>query len=94
MTQRAVVHIRHTFEGDALRINAKRVSLLQVVIHQCHQQVVGTGDGMKVPGEVQVDFIHGQHLRVATTGGPALHPEAWAHRRFTQGDHGFTSGSR
>ncbi len=93
VAQRPVVHVHRAFEGDAPRINAQGISLVQVVVDQCHQQVVRAGYGMEIPGEMQVDLIHRKHLRLAAAGGPTLHAETRAHGGFTQGDHGFRSRS-
>ena len=48
------------------------------------QQVVGRADGVEVAGEVQVDVLHGDDLRVAAAGGAALDAEHRAEGRLTQ----------
>jgi hypothetical protein len=48
---------------------------LEVVVDERGEQVVGLLDGAEVAGEVQVDVLHGHHLRVAATGRAALHAE-------------------
>ncbi len=92
VAQRAVVHVDDALEGDAPRVYAQSVALVQVVVHQRHEQVVGAGDGMEVTGEVHVDFIHGQHLGVTASGGTALHPEDGAQGWLAQGNHGRGAG--
>ena len=84
VAQRAVVHVEHAFEGDAARVDAERVALLQVVVeHRCEQVVCG-GDGREVTGEVKVDVRHRVELGAPSAGGPALHPEDGPHARLTQ----------
>ena len=39
------------------------------------QQIVGGRDCVDVPGEVEVELVHGDDLRVAPTSSPALDPE-------------------
>ncbi len=62
--------------------------LVEVVVHNCSQQVVRSGDGMQIAGEVEIDILHGQHLRVATSCSPALEAHARAQRGFSYGHHG------
>lgn len=45
-------------------------------------------DGVEVPGEVEVDVLHGDHLGIAASGGPALHAEHRPQGRLPQGGHG------
>ena len=44
---------------------------------------------MEIAGEMEVDVLHRQDLRVAAAGGAALDAEAGAEAGFAQGDHGF-----
>ena len=46
--------------------------MMDVVINEGCQQVVGNADGMKVTSEVEVDVLHGYHLSVTTTSSSAL----------------------
>ena len=46
---------------------------------------------MEVPGEVQVDTFHGDHLGVSAARGATFHPKDRAKRWLAQGDHGFGS---
>jgi hypothetical protein len=86
VAQRAVVHVHHPLPGDAPHVEAERVAVVDVVVDQRREQVVGERDGVEVPGEVQVDVLHGHHLRVAAAGGAALHPEHRAERGLAQAD--------
>ena len=60
------------------------VALLNMVVEHSSQQVVGGADGMKVPGKVEVNILHGHHLSIAAAGSAALDPENRAEGRFTQ----------
>ena len=46
--------------------------MVNVVINEGRQQVVGNTDGMKVTSEVEVDVLHGHNLSVSTTSSSAL----------------------
>src|SRR5699024_9616962 len=68
-------------------VDAEFVAVVDVVIHQCAQQVVGRGDRVEVAGEVEVDAFHRDHLGVTATGGPAFHAEDRSQGWFAQCDH-------
>ena len=70
--QLAVVHIYTALPGDAARVNAKGVAVMDMVIHHGGQQVVGRADGVQIAREVQVDVLHGHHLGIAAARGAAL----------------------
>ncbi len=43
------------------------------------QEIVGGGHGVDVPGQMQVEVLHGNDLGIAPARGPALDPERRAH---------------
>ena len=88
VAQGAVVHIHAAFKEDAARVDAQLVALLQMVVQNGAQQVVGRGDGVHVAGEVQIDVLHRDHLRIAAAGSAALDAEYRAQRWLAQGDDG------
>ena len=63
--------------------------LVDIVVEQGTDGVVGRGHGMEVTGEVQVDFLHRQHLCIAATGSTSLDSETGSERRFPQGHGGL-----
>ena len=81
----AVVHIDAALPGDAARVDAERIALLNMVVQHRGQQVVCRADGVKVAGEMQVDVLHRHDLGIAAAGGAALDAEDRAERRLTQG---------
>ena len=82
----AVVHIQAALEEDAAGIDAQHIALLDVVVDEGAEQVVGSGDGMHIPGEVEVDVLHGYNLGVAAAGSAALDTEHRAEGGLAQGD--------
>ena len=46
--------------------------MVDVVVNEGRQQVVGNTDGMKVTSEVEVDVLHRHHLSVTTTSSSAF----------------------
>ena len=64
-TKRPVVHVHRARPRDSAGIEAECIALMQVIVEHCRQQIVRGRDGVKVPGEVEVDLVHGKHLRVA-----------------------------
>ncbi len=85
VAQRAVVQVDAAAPEDAARVDAQGVALLQVVVDQGGEQVVGRGDGVEVAVEMQVDVLPGLDPRKAAAGGAALHAEDRAERRLAQG---------
>ena len=83
--QLAVVHVDDALPGDAARVDAKVVTLLDVVVEHRGEKVVGRADGVEVAREVQVNVLHGHHLGVATAGGAALDAKHGTQRRLAQG---------
>ena len=84
VAQLPVVDIQATPPGDAAGVDAKRVALRDVVVDQRGEQVVGRANGVQIPGEMQVDVLHGNHLRPAAARGAALDAEHRPERRFAQ----------
>ena len=89
VAQRAVVHIHDTGENDAARIDAEHIALLHVVVEHGAEQIVRRGDRVHVAGEVQIDVLHRNDLRVAAACRAALDAEYRAERRLAQRDHGL-----
>ena len=57
----------------------------ELVVDDRRQQVVRGGDGVDVPGEVEVDVPHGVHLGVAPSGGPSFDSEGGSDRGLPEG---------
>jgi hypothetical protein len=74
-----------------LRVYVEGVAVIEVIADHGRQHVVGGGDGVEIAGEVQVELLHGQHLRVSCACGSALDPEGRAHRGLAQREHGRPS---
>ena len=87
--QAAVVHVEHAAPDDFLESKSVGLMLVEVVVEEGGNHVVGRGDGVEVAREVEVDFLHGEHLGISASGRTALHAEAGAERRFAQGDDSF-----
>ena len=93
MAELTVVHVDHPFPGDATRIDAQLIAVMDVVVNQGCKQVVGNPNGMEVSGKVKVDIFHWNHLGVPATGSSTLDPKDRAKRRLAQGNDGFFTNS-
>ena len=71
--QRAVIHIHDTAPHNAARIKAKAVAVVNMVVHERGQQIVGQRNGVEVAGKVQVDVLHRHHLGVAAASSATFH---------------------
>ena len=92
LAQGAVVQVEDARPEDPLGVDAELVALLEGVVHHGREQVVRAGDCVQVPGEVQVDGVHRQHLAVAAARGAALHAEDRTHGRFPDRAAGVGAG--
>ena len=84
----AIVHVHRALPHDATRVDVEGVALLDVVVQHGSDEVVGVLDGVEVTGEVQVDVLHGDHLRVAATSRAALDAKDGAKGGLAQAEHG------
>ncbi len=84
VTKRAIVHVDGALPGDAARVDAQLVALLQVIVQHRGQQRVRRRDRVEIAREVQVDVFHGHDLRVAATGRAALDAEHRAQAGLAQ----------
>src|SRR5204863_1016442 len=73
--QRTVVDVDAPAPAHGQRVDSELVAVQDVRFEHRRQQVVRGADRMDVAGEVQVEILHRQHLRVATAGRAALDPE-------------------
>ena len=89
VAQLPVVHVHTAFPGDLFHINPQGVALLNMVVQHGGQQIVGRANGVKVPGKMQVDVLHGHHLSIAAAGSPALESEHRSQRGLPQSNHGL-----
>ena len=80
----AVIHVHCALPGDLLDIDAELVALLYMVVQHGGKEVIGCADGMEVAGEVEVDVLHGNDLRVAAAGRAAFDAEDRAQGRLTE----------
>ena len=86
LPQSPVVHVNHTPPDDAAGVDFQRVAPVDMIVDHRRQQVVGAGDGVEVPGEMKVHFLHRHHLRHTATCRASLHPEIRAQRRLADAD--------
>src|SRR5699024_1686498 len=91
-TQAAVVDVHATAPGDPARVDAELVALLDVVVDEGSEGVVCGGEGVHVAGEVEVDVLHRDDLRVAAAGRATLDAHDWALGRFADRDDGVLPG--
>ncbi len=94
LAQGPVVHVHHAPPHHPSGIDVQGVAGGQVVVDDRREQVVGHADGVEVPREMQVDVLHGHHLRVAPAGGAALDAEAGAQGGLADAEHRLPSQAR
>ena len=73
------------------RVDPERVAVQEVRVEQRREQVVRGPDRVDVAGEVEVQVLHRDDLRVAAAGRAALDPEHRAERGLAQAEHGLAA---
>ena len=89
VTQRAVVHVQAAPPGDRDRIEAEEVPMHEVRVDQRREQVVRGRDRVQIAGEVEVQVLHRDDLRVAAAGSASLDAEDRPERGLAQAEHGL-----
>ena len=65
--------------------------MIDVLVDQRGEQVIGQRDGVGVAREMQFDVFHRHDLRETAAGRAAFHPEHRADQRLAQADDGVAS---
>ena len=88
LAQGPIVHVDDPVPDDPTGVDAARVAMVDIVVEGGGEEIVGGGDGVDIPGEVQVDIFHRRDLGIAAASTAAFHAEAGAQRRLAQTDGG------
>ena len=89
VAQHPVVHIHAALPHHLPGVDPQFVALLDMVVQQGCQQIIGAGNGVKIPGEMKVQILHGHHLGISSPGRPSLNAETRPQRRLPQSDNRF-----
>ena len=81
-SQAPVVHVHDSGPEDRVLVDVQYVSLVEVVVQHCGEEVVRHGDCMQVPCEMQVNLLHRQNLGQPASCRAPLYPEDRAHGRL------------
>ena len=72
-----------------MRIEAENVPVHEVRVDQRREEVVRRRDRVEVAGEVEVQVLHRDHLRVAAARSASLDAEDGPERGLAQAEHGL-----
>ena len=89
IAERAVIHVDDAAPSHAALVDFQLIAPVDMVVDHRRQQIVRRGDGVEVAGEMKVHLLHRHDLRIAATGGTALHAETGAERCLTDADGGL-----
>ena len=89
--QRTVVHIKHSPPKNFFQSETFCLVLIEIIVEQSRNHVMGRGNGVKIPCEMKVNLIHRKHLCISSTGRSSLHSETRTERRFTKSDNRILS---
>ena len=93
LPQRAIIHVKHALPGHSAHINAQRVAMMNMVVEQRGQQIVRERNGAEIAGEMQVDVLHRDDLRIATARRTALHTKHRAKAGFAKAHNRLLTGA-
>ena len=85
----SVVHVEDTPPEDPPRVDLEPVAVVDVVVEEGREEVVGRGHRVKVAREVEVHVVGRDEARAAAAGRPSLHPERRAEGGLAEGDTGL-----
>ncbi len=88
VAQSPVVDVEHATPRHVVQVDPELVAVVEVVVEHGRQEVVGGGDGVHVPGEMEVERLERHRLAVPASRRAALDAEGRAHRRLADGDGG------
>src|SRR6266849_1662644 len=71
---------------ETIERNARVETVIDVVVNERGEQVVGGADRVQITGEMQVDVFHRHDLRIAAAGGAALDAKARPEARLAQAE--------
>ena len=79
VAQRAVINVQNARPRDGAFLDVELISLMQVVIDHCRQQVVCSCDRVEIAGQVQIHLLEWQDLALAIAGCTAFDTESRPH---------------
>ena len=87
--QRPFVQVHDPPPGNAPGIDVQLIAVVDVVVDDRRQEIVGGGDGMNVTGKMQVDVFHRHDLGIAAACRSALDAETGSEGRLAKRDDDF-----
>ena len=76
MSERSVIDIQNSSPQNLFEAESLCLMLINVVVKQGGNHVVGGCNRVEVSGEVEIDLFHRQDLCVSSAGSASLHSEA------------------
>ena len=84
IAERSVVQIQNPLPSYTAYINIQRIALLDVVIYNCCQQIVGCCNSMKITSKMQVNVLHRNYLGIPAASSAALQTKTWPQGWLTE----------
>jgi len=75
IAQRAIGDVEYARPLGCMWIDLERIAVVEMVVDEGGAKVVRGSDGVNVTGQMQVDVLHRNHLRVSATGGASVDAE-------------------
>ena len=91
LAQGPVADVDDPRPADGVGVDVELVAVVEVVVEEGAREVVRSTDGVDVPGEVEVEVLHGDDLAVATAGSATLDAEDRPQRGLADGHRGLAA---
>ena len=82
-----VIHINATLPSNSTGVDIKSITLIDMIIKHCSQQVISRADGVEVACKVKVNILHRNYLCVSAACRAALNAENGAKRRLAESNY-------
>ena len=86
LPERPVADVQRARPEDVQAVDAERIPVMDVVVHERGTEVVGRPDRVDVAGQVEVEVLHRDDLALPAAGRAALDPEDRTQARLAEAD--------
>ena len=72
MTESTVIQVQYTLPGDTANIDIQSITLLDMIVNNRRQQIVGCGNSVEITSEMKINILHRNHLGITTACSTTL----------------------
>ena len=79
VAERAIIDVKDARPRDRTLLEVQLVSLVEVIVNHCGQEIVCRGDCVEVSGQVQIHLLEWQYLALTAARCSSFDAESRAH---------------